>query len=116
MFRGRKMRYLLRGPIGRKLAYLALENHRMKCMRCGSVQWPKLPFAEGKHRFTRSFALTVLDLLRFGTIRSVATHLGLGCDLVKEIHRSKLRLEINCSSKPKKGIKEYPSEKETALQ
>ena len=91
MFKGRKTRYLLMGPIGRKLAYLALENHRMKCMRCGSLQWPKLPFAEGKHRFTRSFALTVLDLLRFGTIRSVASHLGVGWDLVKEIHRSKLR-------------------------
>jgi transposase len=45
----------------------------------------------GKHRYTRSFALTVLDLLRFGTIQAVAHYLGVGWDLVKEIHRSKLR-------------------------
>jgi transposase len=46
----------------------------------------------GKHRYVRSFALTVLDLLRFGTIRWVAQYLGVGWDLVKEIHKSKLSL------------------------
>jgi transposase len=45
----------------------------------------------GKHRYVRSFALTVLDMLRFGTIRAVAHYLGVGWDLVKEIHKSKLR-------------------------
>jgi transposase len=40
----------------------------------------------------RSFALTVLDLLHFGTIRWVAKYLGVGWDMVKEIHKSKLRV------------------------
>jgi len=50
-----------------------------------------LPFMVGKHRYVRSFALTVLDMLRFGTIRSVAHYLGVGWDMVKDIHKSKLR-------------------------
>jgi transposase len=45
----------------------------------------------GTHRFVRSFALTVLDLLKFGTIRSVAEFLGVGWDLVKNIHKERLR-------------------------
>jgi len=45
----------------------------------------------GKHRFVRSFALTVLDLLRFGTIRWVADYLGVGWDMIKEIHKLKLQ-------------------------
>jgi transposase len=45
----------------------------------------------GTHRFVRSFALTVLDMLRFGTIRSVAQYLGVGWDLVKNIHKERLQ-------------------------
>jgi transposase len=45
----------------------------------------------GTHRFVRSFALTVLDMLRFGTIRSVAEYLGVGWDLVKNIHKERLQ-------------------------
>ena len=45
----------------------------------------------GTHRFVRSFALTVLDMLRFATIRSVAEFLGVGWDLVKNIHKERLQ-------------------------
>ena len=45
----------------------------------------------GNHRYTSSFALTVLDLLRFGTIQAVVHLLDVGWDLVKEIHKSKLQ-------------------------
>jgi transposase len=45
----------------------------------------------GTHRFVRSFALTVLDMLKFGTIRSVAEFLGVGWDLVKNIHKERLQ-------------------------
>jgi transposase len=45
----------------------------------------------GTHRYTRSFAMTALDLLRFGTIKDVSNYLGVGWDLIKEIHKSKLQ-------------------------
>jgi len=78
-------------PIGRKRCILELVVHRLKCRMCSALWWPTLPFMDGTHRFVRSFALTVLDMLRFGTIRSVAQYLGVGWDLVKNIHKQKLQ-------------------------
>lgn len=91
-YRGRKTRWFFMSPVGRKKCILVLHFHRLKCVDCATLWWPGFPFMMGKHRYVRSFALTVLDLLRFGTIRSVAHYLGVGWDLVKEIHKSKLRV------------------------
>jgi len=44
----------------------------------------------GIRRYTRSFALTVLDLLQFATTRAVADYLNVGWDMIKEIHKLKL--------------------------
>ena len=65
--------------------------HRLKCRECSVLWWPTLPFMIGTHRFVRSFALTVLDMLRFSTIRSVAEYLGVGWDMVKNIHKERLQ-------------------------
>ena len=91
-FKGQKYRLLRMGLMGRKRCFLDLSLHRLKCRSCGHLWWPTLPFMDGKHRYVRSFALTVLDLLKFGTIRSVAEFLGVGWDLVKEIHKERLGL------------------------
>lgn len=89
-FKGSKRRKILLSPMGRKRCFLDLFFHRLKCCECGNLWWPAPAFLEGKHRYARSFALTVLDLLCFGTISSVAHYLGVGWDLIKEIHKSKL--------------------------
>jgi transposase len=91
-FKGQKTRWFFMSLIGRKKCMLVLDYHRLKCLDCGTLWWPSLPFMVGKHRYVRSFALTVLDMLRFGTIRSVAHYLGVGWDMVKDIHKSKLRI------------------------
>lgn len=90
--KGQKTRWFFMSPIGRKKCILVLDFHRLRCVDCDTLWWPRLPFMMGKHRYVRSFALTVLDLLRFGTIRWVAHYLGVGWDLVKDIHKSKLRI------------------------
>lgn len=90
-FKGQKTRRLRMSPLGRKACYLDLELHRLKCRDCDHLWWPHLPFMLGKRRYVRSFALTVLDLLRFGTIQAVAHYLNVGWDLVKEIHKAKLQ-------------------------
>ena len=77
-------------PIGRKQAILELTMHRLQCRECKNLWWPRLPFMKGMARYTRSFALTVLDMLRFGTIKSVAKYLHVGWDTVKNIHKEKL--------------------------
>lgn len=90
--KGQKTRWFFMSPVGRKKCMLVVDFHRLKCEDCAHLWWPSLPFMVGKHRYVRCFALTVLDLLRFGTIRWVARYLGVGWDLVKEIHKSRLRL------------------------
>ena len=89
--KGKKIRLFQMGPIGRKQAILKLLRHRVQCHECGKIWWPQLPFMDGKHRYTRSFALTALELLRFGTIKDVAHFLQVGWDLIKEIHKNKLQ-------------------------
>ena len=89
-FKGKKIRKFHMPPIGRKHSILELEFHRLRCKNCGHLWWPQLPFMLGTKRYTRSFALTVLDLLKFGTIRAVAGYLQVGWDLVKDIHKARL--------------------------
>ena len=54
---GHKIRKIRLVPIGGKTALLMLTNYRLKCQKCGHIEWIKLPFLEGKsncsHKFTR---------------------------------------------------------------
>lgn len=90
-FKGQKTRLLKMGPFGRKQSFVQLQLHRLECIECGHLWWPRLPFMIGKHRYTRSFAMIALDLLRIGTIKDVANYLNVGWDVIKEIHKSKLQ-------------------------
>lgn len=90
IYRGQKTRDFLMPPIGRKKCVLNLTLHRQQCKECGNLWWPELSFMDGKHRYVKAFVLTVLDLLKFGTIQSVAEYMGVGWDLIKNIHKSKL--------------------------
>ena len=91
IFKGQKRRWFFMSPIGRKKCMLELVLHRLKCRGCSTLWWPTLPFMIGTHRYVRSFALTVIEMLRFSTIRSVAEYLGVGWDLVKNIHKERLQ-------------------------
>ena len=91
IFKGQKTRLFKMGPSGRKQALLQLRFHRLGCVECNNLWWPRLSFMDGKHRYTRSFATTALDLLRFATIKDVANYLRVGWDLIKEIHKRKLQ-------------------------
>ena len=91
IYKGQKIRWFRMGPLGRKQSLLKLLFHRLQCIECKKLWWPQLPFMDGKHRYTRSFALIALELLRFGTIKDVAHYLRVGWDLVKGIHKAKLQ-------------------------
>ncbi len=71
IFKGSKWRQFLLSPIGRKRYLLDLLFHRLQCLRCKRIWWPQLSFMLGKHSYTRSFALQVLDLLKMATIKKV---------------------------------------------
>jgi transposase len=109
-FKGQKRRWFFMSPIGRKKCMLELILHRLKCRRCSALWWPTLPFMTGTHRYVRSFALTVLDMLRSSTIRSAAEYLGVGWDLVKNIHKERLQFlyrKIPLSEVTTIGIDEF---------
>jgi transposase len=92
IFKGKKTRFLHLPPIGRKRCVLELIMHRLQCKDCNHLWWPRLSFMVGSKRYARSFALTVLDLLQFATIRAVAEYLHVGWDLIKQIHKLKLAI------------------------
>jgi len=103
IFKGNKWREFLLPPIGRKRSLLHLLLHRVQCKECGHLWWPRLSFMVGKHSYVRSFALQVIDLLKFGTIQDVAHFLGTGWDMVKNIH--KMKLKSMYKSRPLKNVK-----------
>jgi transposase len=114
IFKGRKTRSMHLPPLGRKRCVLELVMHRLYCKDCGFLFWPRLQFMHGNRRYTRSFALTVLDLLQFATIRAVADYLHVGWDMIKEIHKLKLTniyKKQHLSSLTHLGIDEFSTQK-----
>jgi len=90
--RGCKNRKIKLSPMGRKKCVLDLEVHRIQCKQCGNLWWPSPQFTIGENRYSRSFALTALDLLKGMTILAVAAFLGVSWDTVKHIHKTRLGL------------------------
>lgn len=81
IFKGKKTRFLHLPTTGRKRCMFELLMHRFCCKSCGCLYRPRLPFMNSNRRCTRAFALTVLDLLQFSTIKSIADYLNVGWDL-----------------------------------
>lgn len=98
-----KCRQLRMVPIGKRQTILNLKIWRMRCEDCGALRWPKLPFAKGKTRHTRQFSVFALDLLHWMTISGVAKVLGVGWDLIKDLHKEYLQKRYK--SPPLKDLK-----------
>ena len=102
--RGRVVRRFRCPPMGRKGIWIMLWVPRLECHRCEHVTQPPISFAHPRCSYTKSFERYVQDLCRFMTIQDVARHLGVGWDLVKDIHARDLRKRF---AKPKlKKLKE----------
>ena len=90
LFKGKIIRKFHLPPIGSKKCFLEATLHRVMCHRCQNLYSPILPFMQGRRKMSRSFIIYALDLLKFGTIKDVADHLGVGWDAIKEIHTQEL--------------------------
>jgi transposase len=77
-------------PIGSRTTAVVLPIPRVECQVCGVVRQVKIPFADPRRSYTKSFERFVLELSRSMTIRDVARHLNVGWDLVKEIQKRDL--------------------------
>lgn len=89
--KGSKCRELRMAPIGTRPTVLQLKVWRIRCEDCDALRWPRLPFVKGKARHTRRFSQLVIDLLHWMTISGVARILGVGWDLVKDLHKEYLQ-------------------------
>jgi transposase len=89
--KGQKERWLRMVPIGKRQTLLRLQVWRLLCEDCGALRWPQLPFVKGKARHTRGFARFALDLVHWMTILGAARVLGVGWDLIKDIHKEHLQ-------------------------
>lgn len=90
-FRGQKCRKLRMVPWGKMQCFLHLTLHRIACHDCGKCSWPILNFVHGKQRMVRAFVEYVLCLIAISTILGVARFLGVGWDLIKNIHKEHLK-------------------------
>lgn len=79
-------------PIGSKHTFLTLTIQRYECKDCNKVFQADIPFTHGNVSYTYRFSRYILDLLRLGaTITDVSKHLGVGWDMVKDIHKRYLK-------------------------
>jgi|SRR5277367_217714 len=91
IFIGNNTRSFHLPPTGLKRATLCVQSRRNQCKECKATWWPQVPFADGKQRMTKSFVRYALELLRFGTIKDVADHLGISWDVIKGLHKHYLK-------------------------
>jgi transposase len=88
--RGSVERRLRALPIGSRPTTVVLPIPRVQCLVCGVVRQVAISFADPHRSYTRAFARYALELSRRMTIRDVASHLGVGWDVIKEIQKRDL--------------------------
>lgn len=82
-------------PIGRQDVFVDVEIQRFRCVGCGFDHQEPIDFAPGSCHYTYAFAQYVLELLKIGTIKDVAMHLGVSWDTVKDIHKHFLKIHYD---------------------
>jgi len=88
--RGQAERRFRSLTIGSRPSSVILPIPRVECLACGVARQVKIPFADPRRTYTKSFERFVLELSRRMTIRDVARHLNVGWDLIKEIQKRDL--------------------------
>lgn len=78
-------------PAGHRRLSVSLPVQRVVCRQCRFDGQLPVPFAEPGMSYTKGFARYARELLRFGTIGHVAKHLGVGWDMIKDIHKADLK-------------------------
>ena len=91
IYKDKKIRKFKMIPLGNKRCFLKVLLHKVKCSYCGYAWWIRLPFMKGKSTMVRSFIRYTLDLLCLGTIQGVSKFLNLHWNLVKKLHKEKLK-------------------------
>lgn len=78
-------------PAGHRRLSVTLPVQRVVCRHCRFDGQLPVPFAESGASYSKGFSRYARDLLRFGTIDHAAKHLGVGWDMIKDIHKADLK-------------------------
>lgn len=89
--RGVCIRKLRTVPIGQKPVWLLVEVPRVFCPCCNCVRQINTVIARPRKSYTRAFERYVIALSGVMTLKDIATFLGVGWDLVKDIVKSSLK-------------------------
>lgn len=101
---GHTMRLLQTVPIGLKPTFLLVKVPRVICFSCERTRQVKVPFADPRRTYTRTFERYALELSKFSTIQDAARHLDVSWDIIKDIQKRNLQRRFG---KPKlKNLKE----------
>src|SRR3954453_9719561 len=88
--RGQVERRFRTVPIGSRATFVVLPIPRVECRACGVVRQVKIPFADPRRSYTKSFEGYALELGRRMTIRDVAVHLDVSWDVIKDLQKRDL--------------------------
>ena len=55
IYKGSRVRELRMAPIGARKTWLHLKVHKLLCKDCGSLRWPRLPFAPPRVNYTTAY-------------------------------------------------------------
>lgn len=79
-------------PIGGKnvVFHVKLQRYTCRNKECDFDRQQDISFADGGKGYIKRLATYVVDMLKIGTIKDVANHLGMSWDTVKEIHKTYL--------------------------
>lgn len=78
-------------PLGNKKCFLEVVTHKLKCKKCGSSAWIRLPFSRGKLPMTNAFIEYVLQMAKLMTLQSVSLYTGIQWKTAKNLHKDFLR-------------------------
>ena len=90
-------------PVGGKPVLLRMAVQRLECKDCGHVCQEHVHFAAPQTTFTRRLAKYAVELCRMAPIKSVAAHLNLSWNTVKEMVKG--YLERNYSKPDISGLR-----------
>ena len=89
--RGGTWRHFRALPWGPKPVLVRSKILRLECRTCAVVRQIEVSFADRRRTYTRGFERYAAQLCRLMTVLDVAAHLGVGWDLVKDIHKRYLK-------------------------
>lgn len=77
--------------LNNKRSYLKIIIFKFFCNDCHKNRWIKMPFAEGKLPYTKSYIQYLLGLVKISTILYVAQFCGIEWKTIKNIHKAELQ-------------------------